>query len=419
MTYFVKQNPIIIHIDMNSYFASVEQQANPFLRGKPVGITGKRYDGDDQPRSVITTASIEAKWLGVKTAMSTWEAKRICPSLILYPGDPEKYSDIMHRFNGIFRDFTDKVEQFSVDESFLNVTEVEEDYLGTTCIALAIRERLHKECGERITASIGIGPNKLVAKLAGESVKPNGLTVVQPNDVITFMDKRELQDLCGIGPRIERRLNNLGILTFAQLRAFSRELLENEFGRYGLWLHEAAHGRDSTVVLSSIQKADTDNDPKSVGHSYTLARDTDDPREIKRYLLLLCDKVAWRLRRDGLLARRVKAYVRFDDFSGAGQQRIFQTHTADGLTLFANAWRIIGDLTDFTVPIRLIGISASELCRGTPHPPLFLKERKLLRLTCALDRLQHRYGSGIWNRATVLHTKIKPRSSGFHFDHEI
>lgn len=404
---------------MNSYFASVEQQANPFLRGKPVGITGKRYDGEDQPRSVITTASIEAKCLGVKTAMSTWEAKRMCPSLILYPGDPEKYSDIMHRFNGIFHDFTHKVEKFSVDESFLDVTEVAGDYLGATCTALAIRERLREQCGERITASIGIGPSKLVAKLAGESVKPNGLTAVQPHEVLAFMDTCALQDLCGIGPRIERRLNSLGIINFAQLRAFPRDQLENEFGRYGLWLHEAAYGRESAVVLSSIQKTNADDAPKSVGHSYTLARDTNDPREVKRYLLLLCDKVAWRLRRDGLMARRVKAYVRFGNFSGSGQQRIFQTYTADGLTLFANAWRIIRDLTDFTVPIRLVGISASELCRGTPHPPLFLKERKLLRLTSALDRLQHRYGSGVWNRTTVLHTNIKPRSSGFHFDHEI
>ena len=101
---------IIIHIDMNSYFASVEQQANPFLRGKPIAITGKRYNNEEQTRSVVTTASIEAKKLGVKTAMSTWEAKRICPSLILYPGDPEKYSTITNRFNSIFKEFTDKVD---------------------------------------------------------------------------------------------------------------------------------------------------------------------------------------------------------------------------------------------------------------------------------------------------------------------
>jgi len=122
-------NRIYLHIDMNSYFASVEQQANPFLRGKPIGITGKRDDNETHrwsphnpiPRSVIATASREAKKLGVKTAMSTWEAKRICPSLILYPGDPEKYSDIMHRFNAIYRGFTHRVEPFSVDESFLDV----------------------------------------------------------------------------------------------------------------------------------------------------------------------------------------------------------------------------------------------------------------------------------------------------------
>lgn len=140
-------NRIYIHIDMNSYFASVEQQANPFLRGKPIAITGKRYDGQEQTRSVVTTASIEAKSLGVKTAMSTWEAKRICPSLLLYPGDPEKYSAITHRFNNIFHEFTHIVDQFSVDESFLDVTEAAGDYLGASFIAQAIRMRLREDCG--------------------------------------------------------------------------------------------------------------------------------------------------------------------------------------------------------------------------------------------------------------------------------
>ncbi|MBI5369754.1 DNA polymerase IV [Candidatus Uhrbacteria bacterium] len=207
---------IILHIDMNSYFASVEQQANPFLRGKPIGITGKH-----QERSIIATASIEAKRLGVKTAMSTWEAKQICPSLILYPGDPEKYSDITRRFNATYREFTDRVESFSVDESFLDLSERTPDYFGAACIALTIRQRLKEELGEYITASIGIAPNKLMAKLSSESVKPNGLTVTPPQQVLNLLDRSALQDLCGIGPCIEQRLNALGIFTFKQLRTFS------------------------------------------------------------------------------------------------------------------------------------------------------------------------------------------------------
>ena len=211
---------IILHIDMNSYFASVEQQANPFLCGKPIGITGKRSE-----RSIVATASIEAKKLGVKTAMSTWQAKKICPSLILITGDPEKYSEITHRFNKLFFEFTPLVQEFSVDESFLDITEQAKDWFGAVYLAHSLRERLKEECGERITASIGIAPNKLLAKLSSECVKPNGITLTRKEDAITRLDSVQLTDLCGIGPRMGRRLNDLGIRNFKQLREFPREEL--------------------------------------------------------------------------------------------------------------------------------------------------------------------------------------------------
>lgn len=404
---------IIIHLDMNSYFASVEQQANPFLRGKPIGITGK-----SQKRSIVATASIEAKRLGVKTAMSTWEAKKICPSIILWPGDPEKYSDIMHRFNAIYRSFTPHVQQFSVDESFLDVTEEAEDYFGATCMAQAIRSALRDTLGEHITASIGIAPNKLIAKLAGESVKPNGLTVVQPQELINFIDTRELEDLCGIGPRIRTHLNALGIDTFAQLRAFPLEHLQREFHRYGTWLWEAAHGHDSSVVISpTVGHMHADKQPKSYGHSYTLPQNTSDPRALKRYLFGLADKVAWRMRRDGVTARRVSAFVRFGDFSGHGEQRTFQEATNDGKYLYQIAWRILEPVG--LKDVRLVGLCASVLSHGSTQPSLFKKEQRMQTVLCALDKLQHRYGEGVWKRGSTLPVEFKSRSSGFHFDHEI
>lgn len=420
-------NRIYIHIDMNSYFASVEQQANPFLRGKAIAITGKREDDQEQTRSIVTTASIEAKMLGVKTAMSTWEAKRLCPSLILYPGDPEKYADITRRFNAIFQEFTHKVDEFSVDESFLDVTEEAGDYLGATFIAQAIRTRLKEECGERITASIGIGPNKLMAKLIGESVKPNGLTVIYPHELLAFIDTCKLEDLCGIGPRMSERLRELGLFTFKQIRECDLKRLQKEFNSYGTWLYESAHGRENTTIHSSVQNSSftsnhnfqTYEQPKSVGHSYTLPHDTHDPLEIKRYLLTLSDKVAWRLRRDGLLARRVKAFVRYGDFSGVEQQRLFQEPTADGYNLFQNAWMILKRLYNPEQAVRLVGISVSELSCGPGQSSLFKKEQKMSSVLSALDQIQYRYGEQGWTRAVLLNTKLKSRSSGFHFDHEL
>lgn len=393
-----------MHIDMNSYFASVEQQANPFLRGKPIGITGKH-----QERSVVVTASIEAKALGVKTAMSTWEAKKVCPSIILWPGDPEKYSDIMHRFNAIYESFTPNVEPFSVDESFLDVTEEAEDYLGAICMAQMIRSRLREELGERITASIGIAPNKLMAKLASGHKKPNGLTVARPQDVLSLLDECELEDLCGIGPRIDDRLSALGIQTFKQLRKFPIKDLEREFHSYGTWLHEAACGRDISVPPLS--------ETKSYGHSYTLPQNTSDSRMIRCYLFGLADKVAWRMRRDGVAARRVTAFVRFGDFTGHGEQRTFADPATDGMRLFQVAWRILEPVG--LVDIRLVGLSASLLSHGTRQPSLFKKERKMATVLSSLDELQSRYGSGVWKRGSTLPVEFKSRSSGFHFDHEL
>ncbi len=404
--------PIILHIDMNSYFASVEQQANPFLRGKPIGITGKH-----QKRSIVATASVEAKRLGVKTAMSTWEAKRICPSLILYPGDTEKYSDITRRFNRIYREFTDHVEEFSVDESFLDLTEYVSDYFGATCIALAIRERLKTELGEWITASIGIASSKLMAKLSSESMKPNGLTVTPPHRVLDLLDHSPLRNLCGIGPRIEQRLNALGIFTFEQLRYFPLELLVDEFHSYGFWLHNAAWGRETSSVSTVRRRADTS--PKSYGHSYTLPYDTDHPKEMQRYLLGLADRVAWRMRRDGRSAKQIQVYVRYHDFSGMGQQVHLREPTANGLTLFKTAWGMIEQWRDDTKRVRLLGISAAELCDSDEPQTLFQKERRVRRLQYALDRLQQRYGAGVWTRASLLDVQFKARSSGFHFDHEL
>jgi len=444
----VNMNRIIIHIDMNSYFASVEQQANPFLRGKPIGVTGK-----SQERSVITTASIEAKRLGVKTAMSTWEAKKILPSLILISGDPEKYSEITHRFNAIYRDFTPRLQYFSVDETFLDVTEEAEDYLGATMMAQAIRQRLYDECGERITASIGIGPNRLMAKLASESVKPNGLTVALPHQVLDLLDHSELRDLCGIGPRIEHRLHDMGLKTFTQIRECDPKRLEEEFKSYGRWLHEAAWGRESDAVIAAVDKfgivarmspllprsgiplrgtrgttGGYDDDPKSVGHSYTLPADVTDVRIAKRYLLGLCDKVAWRLRRDGLRARCVHAYVRYGDFSGEHQSKRFKEAKNDGLELYKICWemmrswdgvRDIIERVEHAKPIRFVGLSTSQLTRGPQQIPLFKKERNIISALSSLDKIQTRYGSKAWSRASLIPIEFKNRSSGFHFDHEM
>ena len=404
-----------MHIDMNSYFASVEQQANPFLRGKAIGVTGKAFDlsrSTESQRSIVATASREAKKLGVKTGMSTVEAKRLCPSLIIIPGDPEKYSEITHRFVNLFHEFTDHVEQASVDECYLDVTKDAHDYFGATIMAQAMRERLREVCGEYITASIGIGPNKLIAKLGSESHKPNGLTVIPPDRVLPFLETIKLSDFCGIGYRTEAHLAELGITTVQGLREAPVEKLMREFKSWGKWMHEAAYGRDAIEVVAEEQA------PKSMGHSYTFAKDLDHPEEIKRNLLAMADKVAWRLRRDHMRAGQVSVYVRFGDLGGRGEQQRIREATADGLTLFNIAWNLVEKWWDGT-PVRLIGLTAGMLTTGQEQNSLFKEKQKVLAVTSALDRLNKRYGTSSWTRASLLGITFRARSSGWHYDHEV
>lgn len=397
---------IILHIDMNSYFASVEQQANPFLRGKPIGVTGKRTE-----RSVVAAASREAKKAGVKTAMSTWEAKRILPSIKLVMGDPEKYGDITRRFNAIFHEFTHLVEPFSVDESFLDITDSACDYLGATVIAQMIRQRLREECGEWITASIGIAANKPMAKLASERIKPDGLVIAPPNRVLALLDDSELEDLCGIGPRIAARLRGMGISSFCELRARPLADLVAQFHSYGEWLHHAAYGQGDDLVSPNA------DDPKSYGHSYTLPSNATDPRVVEHYLLAQCDKVAWRMRRDGCAAHGVTAYLRFGDLSGNGRQHRSREPVNDGLKLFEIARALVAPFLG--KPVRLVGVSASELMHGNEQISLFKKERKMSSVLSALDALQTRYGDRTWTRASLLKTNVLARTSGFRYDHEL
>jgi len=404
---------IILHIDFNSFFASVEQQANPFLRGKPIAITGKR-GVKDMTRSIVATASIEAKRLGVKTPMPIFEAKRICPELIVLPGDMRKYSEITKRMLKVLNENCDVVEQFSTDEAFADITCIAEDYFGATIIAQIIRNKISKTCGERCTVSIGIGPNKEIAKLASGAVKPNGLIVVQPNEVKAFLDKRSLGEVCGIGRATEKHLEKLGISSFKTLQKADKNLLLNEFKSVtGNWLYNIAQGIGNNKVNNQVE------DPKSVGHSYTFPYDLESDIEIQTNLLALSDRVAYRLRRDGFGASTVSLLVRYSDFSSNHAQMRLENPINDGLMIYKNAWAILDRIRDTNKPIRLLGISTSNLTKANTPVPLFEKQKKMQRTLKACDYIAIKFGQDSVTRAATMRTSFKERASGWHYDHEI
>jgi DNA polymerase-4 len=419
------KNRIILHIDFNSFFASVEQQANPFLRGKAIAVAGKgkhsidlsarprlRVADQQLKRTVVTTASREAKRMGVKTAMSSLEARRICPELIIVPGDSRKYSTVTRTFLDILKKHSHLVEQFSTDEGFADITEASGgDMLGATFVAEQIRSEIKERCGEACTASIGIASSKVMAKLASESRKPNGLTVLSKDDLIPFLDRMKLGDACGIGPRIERKLNKLGILTFKGLRNVPLHRLVQEFKSYGYFLHELAHGRGSSVILE-------EEAPKSVGHSYTFPFDIETRDDLYRQLLALSDRVMYRLSKQEAHATAVSAYLRFGDMRGHGGSRKLKSPLLDGKELARNAMRIFDEYKGRLPSVRLVGVSVSDLIFSPEPRRLLADDEKRLMARKAVEEINRRYGYGACIRSEVLPVKLKERTSGWHYDHE-
>ncbi len=386
---------IILHIDFNSYFASVEQQANPRLRGKPVGVTG----GDRMIRTVIGAASIEAKKYGVKTGMPIWQAKQLCQQIILVPGDSDKYFSTTTKFLNILKDYSPYLEVFSIDECFLSVKD------NPIKIAFEIKDRIKKEIGEWITCSVGISYNKLLAKLAGSLQKPDGLVVIaNQEEAIEILDKIELDAICGIGGRMRKRLFNMGVTNFNKLRQVPLESLLASFKSYGQILYNMARGIDKSSIIPFYEKEEV----KSIGHRHTISYDTNNLTEIKQLLLQLTELVARRLRAKNLVGKTVHCWFRLADFSGQGMQ-VTILPTNDGLEIFNASWKIFHQMWPARPAggpgqkIRMIGVSVSNLQKELPQNISLLPEVKRSQIiTATLDKINNKFGEFTLQRAVLL-----------------
>ncbi|TSC66692.1 MAG: Uncharacterized protein CEO21_114 [Microgenomates group bacterium Gr01-1014_80] len=430
----------ILHIDFNSYFATVEQQANPRLRGKPIGVTG----GDRMKRTVIGAASVEAKRFGVKTGMQIWEARKLCPSLILVPGDSDKYLEVTKRFLGILKDYSLHLEVFSIDECFLElstsviasdseaISKHELDCFvayaprnDVRATALEIKSRIRSEIGEWITCSIGISYNKLMAKLAGSLQKPDGLVIIpDQKTAIESLNKVELDAVCGIGSRIKKRLFNMGVTDFRKLRTVPLPALLASFKSYGQVLFNYARGIDERPVIAFYEKPEV----KSVGHRHTIDHDTADPVEIKQILLKLTELIARKLRAKKLVGRTVSCWFRYGFvhlrggvenpsgshlggvFLGNGMQTTIP-YTDDGLEIFHAGWKLFEKIWE-RGEIRMIGVSVSNLKPQTPGNLSFLEENyKREVITRALDKVNDKYGEFTLQRGVLLPASPAPLAS--------
>jgi len=390
---------------MDSYFATVEQQANPLLRGKPIVVSGK-----EGSRTVIVASSKEAKRLGVKTAMLHHEARKLCPNLEFVEPDGAKYEYLTKTFLKVFKTFTGKVEVFSIDEAFLDMTGYVTDWDLAIEKASQIKVLLKQELGDWMTCSVGIANNKFLAKLASGLDKPNGLFFVHEKIKQSILDNVKLTAFCGIGRRIEKRLNCLGIKSVPELRAYQPKKLVQEFGPfYGKKLHQMASGIDYEPVIPDFQSAEI----KSVGRAYTLPYNTYDKEELFTVLMHLCEKVGRELRRKKLSGKTLVYYFRYSDFTHGGFRLTLPGYIDDNLRLFEIG---CAKLQNFHLEkaVRLVGVHVSNLIKDYRQQTLFNPDKKQTDLLPFLDKINDRYGELTVKPAYLLKLKrLRHKVGGF------
>jgi len=344
---------LIAHIDMNSYFASVEQQANPFLRGRPLGVCAYLH-----PHGCVIAASIEAKERGMKVGMSMNDAKRLIPDAVFVENEPAKYRSTTSRIFSIFHEVTDCVEHHSIDEAFLDLTGWYRDAAEAAWALSRVRRRIYEEVGEWLRCSIGIAPTRFLAKLGSDIQKPSGLTIITPENLDRILAGMDLEDICGIGRRMRRRIEALGIRTPLELRHAPVSNLMHAFGKIGYLLWAKLNLYDVESVVSVPPR------PKSVGHSYCIPRRASREGRIVPILTKLAEKAARRLRQQDLFARMVVVSIGFDDeargsfYQGSDHRSLhLEEATNDSFTLVRSAVRLLHDSWDGRTTVRFLAVT--------------------------------------------------------------
>ncbi len=369
-----KNKPLTMHIDLNSAFASAEQQANHLLRGKPLAIGAYT-----SPKSIVISPSIEAKRMGVKTTMRIMDARLLCPNLIVRAPHYDLYEDIYVRLGKLFKDYSNKVSALSVDEAVIDYKETPS--LDLVSIAKEIKYRLKTEIGDWLQCNIGISTNRFLGKLGASFNKPNGLTVIDHKNLLDVYQKVSLTDLSGIAERYKERLNNHGIFTPTQfLKADLITLKKFVFKSIvGFYWHQRLRGIEIDDVLH----------PRGTyGHDYSLKRKTDDPRELCKLLMKLCEKTGRRLRKNGYKASGVHLWIGFADHTGWHKGKKFDTEIYSTSDIYKRIIWLLNQAPRDVVAS--IGVSVFDLERKSLQESLF--DYREDQVEEARDELNNRYG---------------------------
>ena len=334
---------------MDCFYAAVHQRDDPSLRGKPVVIGGR-----PESRGVVAAASYEVRAFGVHSAMPSSQARRLCPDAIFIPPDFRRYSKESEKIFAIYREITPLVQAVSIDEAYLDVT----DHLGeagsATAVAKEIRRRVREERG--LTVSVGVGPNRLIAKIASDFNKPDGLTVVPPSKVQAFLDPLPVRRLHGVGPATEKVFVEMGVRTIAELRAVPVETLSERFGKHGRMLFEFCRGVDERPV-------EVHSERKSLGTENTYAEDLTELARMESEVERMAAEVAAALARSGLAGCTVTLKLRYSDFTTLTRSRTFAVPVYDGGIIAETVRDLLRRTEASSRPVRLLGVTASNLVR--------------------------------------------------------
>lgn len=386
--------PIILHLDMDAFFASIEEAYNPSLRGKPIAVIGSNG------RTVITSPSYPARAKGVKTGMNKYEAMKLCKDLLLIVGDNRRYTFASTGIMEILKDYTPMVEPYSIDEAFLDVTGVLKYYGGTAeDMAYDMKARIKREF--HVTCSVGIGPNKLIAKLASKKNKPDGVATMMTDESISdYLEDLKLSSIWGIGKKTEESLNSMGVKTVGELGRFPVSLLRRRFGIVGENLSLMGRGIYNDPVVVNTQ----DDEVKSIGHSTTLPKDISDKKLIKNYMLKLSTMVSERARRYGYKGGLVWLTIRFSDFTTESKQRRLGYETDDTNKLYKEVCGLLNefDLSSQGQAVRLIGVGMGRLTKGSLQLSLFEGDLKREKLLKAIDDVNSTFGPSSVFGASLL-----------------
>jgi DNA polymerase-4 len=348
----------IIHLDLDAFFAAVEMLEKPDLAGKPVLVGGR-----PEERGVVAAASYPARAFGVRSAMPMARALALCPHAVVLPARHSLYRDYSQRVMAILHETAPLVEQMSIDEAYLDVTDRIAAWEEAVEMARELQRRIREEIG--LSASLGVASNKLVAKVASDRDKPGGLTVVRPGEEGAFLVPLPVRVLWGVGPVTAEKLAGMGVSTVGDLTRVSQEELRKRFGRNGVAMALMARGIDERPVV-------TEHEPKSISQETTFSRDLADADALKRQLWQLSQGVARRLKRDGVAAETVAIKLRYTDFTTLTRQMRLSVPTDDEREIYRAALALLRRAWRRGRPVRLLGVAGRELSPPTGQLPLKL-----------------------------------------------